>query len=155
MIVRRLDGQATADQRRELEEILTHSGAARQLLAEYERNDRLAAEAIEDLVGGPIRIINPLPVRRSRRIAAWLAWGAAAAAVAMLCLWPVDRLMDSGGESQGSGPVATRGETESSRTSVAKDNQRYFAIYDEQHGELHLFTPQAVQARYVASIGDL
>lgn len=82
LICRYLDGEIRPDEQAELDRILTRKPAARALLEEYRRNDRLAMEAVR----ADIARAMPSPPSRSYRNLRLAATGAVLAAAAMVAL---------------------------------------------------------------------
>lgn len=88
LITRYLDGAIKPDEQVELDEALRNDPAARSMLADYQRIDQWAVEALRSSVN-PARELSPSPVRLGRsRWAGWMWYvpGAIAASLAAV-LW--------------------------------------------------------------------
>jgi len=159
LIVRSLDGEASPQEQAELRRVLARDPAAKALWHEYRSNDAMAAGAIERLIIGPATA-RTVPQGR-RRAAMWLGWGAAAA-VALLLLWPLGHFGDAGNSGgaavhdgvAGVGPSQLVDPADSDR-GRGRDRRDYFGILDERNGDLYLFQRNQVDWRVVTASGEL
>ena len=107
-IVRYLDGELGEAERRELVDRLRRDAAARRMLEQYATVDRLAGEALLDLLDRPRA--KPAPARaawaRSRMIYRLLRPAAAVAAVVVLAVLIRPNLKDGPAPIGGDGPMA-------------------------------------------------
>lgn len=159
LIVRSLDGEASPQEQAELRRVLARDPAAKALWREYQSNDAMAADAIERLIIGPATAAAGLQSRR--RSARWLGWGAAAA-VALLLVWPLGRFAadgDSGGaavrDSVADAEPGQLVDPVSRDPYNSRDRRDYFGILDERNGDLYLFQRNQVDWRVVTASGEL
>lgn len=95
LIVRRLDGELSAEEEHELNKLLIRSPESRQLLESYLEQDRLAGEVLAEEVGSPappepdLVTVGATPLRPPRERQSWLASSVGGVMVACLALFAV------------------------------------------------------------------
>ncbi len=142
LIMRRLDGELTPDQERELNQVLLTSADARRLMIEYQQDDDLAQNVVADGIDGGWPADESAPSVPSWRTPSfWLpvTGGLAAAAVIVLVLLGPDRWNQDLSPQPSVPPAGQAASSDTPASPIRPTPQPTPAIHDLPHlGERHL-----------------
>jgi len=170
LIVRKLDGELSAEEEHELNKLLIRSPESRQLLESYLEQDRLAGEVLAEEVGSSVPpeldlvMAGAAPLRPPRQRQSWVASSVGGVMVACLALFAVlwqpgmlsvppagDNGIHVAGSSAMALPITTGEEfqrlpayLELPQTQEQELTRRFIGVYDEDQDRYYILEVRRV-----------